>query len=946
MEEKKIEENFLLLIDGSSLLSTQFYGNLPREIMYAKTVEEKKKYFHKIMMTSSGVYTNAVFGFMRTLIPILKEQKPKYLAVAWDLSRNTFRRELYPEYKGNRSELLLPLKEQFVLCQKVLERMGIVQLMDDRYEADDFCGTISKKFEKEIPIRILTKDNDYLQLVTSQTNLWMMHSSAEKTDELFKKYGIDKMKAGVPERVFNFTPELVEQEFGIKPEHVNSLKGLQGDTSDNIKGVPGVGSQTAVKLIQEYGTVENLYASIEHLDKEQEKQIKQYWKEKLDLKRSPLPYLLKTSDTELVGKEAAVLSEKLATIKCDIELPNVTLESLKTQLNLDETRRVFDELEFATLKRELDTGFGEVKVELPTDFRLIDDYLEAEKYIAKIKNQDTIALELVGNRSELIGLAIGEKEKSAVLIPVQFFITEDTVVDWAKKLCESCRRVYVFDLKKMLPWLGEVEYPSLADACLAAYLINPLHSNYVWTEVVEDFLKEHVSDEKALFGKVELSTMWQLEPEKVKDYACGQVACAWMVGSLLESKLEEMEMTELFYQMEMPLIYCLYRMEKYGVKVEDEALREYGKYLMEKLMQLEQEIYELTGVTFNINSPKQLGEVLFDKLKMPYGKKTKTGYSTSAAVLEKLAVDYPVVQKILDYRQLAKLKSTYADGLREFIQSDGRIHGNFNQMITATGRISSTEPNLQNIPIRMEMGREIRKAFVPQEGYVFVDADYSQIELRIMAHMSKDQSLIEAYQNAQDIHAITASQVFHVPLEQVSSQLRRNAKAVNFGIIYGLSAFGLSEGLSISRKEALEYIERYFKTYPGVKRFLDESVQSGHENGYVKTLYGRRRPIPELKSANYMQRSFGERIAMNSPIQGTAADIMKIAMIRVDRRLKSEGLYSRVVIQIHDELLVEALKSEVEQVKIILREEMQRAATLSVPLEIGIEEGMSWYETK
>ena len=405
-------------------------------------------------------------------------------------------------------------------------------------------------------------------------------------------------------------------------------------------------------------------------------------------------------------------------------------------------------------------------------------------------------------------------------------------------------------------------------------------------------------------------------------------------------------MEKLFFQMEMPLIYSLFHMEQAGVRVDRQQLEEYGKMLQVKIDKLEQEIYDLAGAPFNINSPKQLGEILFERMGLPHGKKTKSGYSTAADVLEKLAPDYPIVQRILDYRQLTKLNSTYAQGLAGFIQEDGRIHGKFNQTITATGRISSTEPNLQNIPVRMELGRAIRKVFVPREGYVFVDADYSQIELRILAHMSGDERLIGAYQNAQDIHAITASEVFHTPLDQVTPLQRRNAKAVNFGIVYGISAFGLSEDLSISRKEALEYINKYFDTYPGVKTFLDEQVRLGKEQGYVTTMFGRRRPIPELRSANFMQRSFGERVAMNSPIQGTAADIMKLAMIAVDRELRDRGMDSRIVLQVHDELLVEAKESEAAQVTELLTELMKNAAHLDVCLEVEAHMGETWLDAK
>lgn len=941
-----MENKFLLLIDGSSLLSTQFYGNLPREVMFAKTLEEKAKNFHKIMMTSTGTYTNAVFGFMRTLIKIIKEQKPDYLAVAWDVSRNTFRRELYAEYKGNRTETMEPLKTQFALCQDVLKRMGIVQLMDEHFEADDFCGSIAKKFEASIPIKILTKDNDYLQLVTENTNLWMMHSTAEKTDSLFKKYNLDKRSMNVPDRAFNYTPELVKAEFGIDPCHVNSLKGLMGDASDNIKGVAGVGEATAIKLIQEYGTVENLYQAIRGLDKDGEKKIKEYWKEKLGLKRSPLPYLLKESDTELVGEKAAFLSEQLATIKCDIDLHEMNLEDFTLQLNIEEAKQICDELEFKSLRNEFEQGWGENKEEEIFTYELIEEEERAKAIFNEADNYSEVGIQLLAEDGFILGIAVSFELSKAYFIRKSQGITDEQIKEWVLGLEKKHARIYAMDLKAMLPYLQMKESKKFMDIGVAAYLLNPLESSYTYEVVAQSILNVHFPSKADLFGKKKIASFMESAPEVVMEYGCQQAICAMLAGPKLLKMLADQQMLELYRKVELPLIYCLYRMEDRGIMVKAEELEAYGKRLFVSIQALEQEIYGLTGEEFNINSPKQLGEILFGKLNMPYGKKTKTGYSTSADVLEKLAPEYPVVGKILEYRQLTKLKSTYADGLATYIGKDGRIHSTFNQTITATGRISSTEPNLQNIPIRMELGREIRKVFVPEEGYVFVDADYSQIELRVLAHMSGDESLIEAYRTAQDIHALTASQVFHTPLEEVTSLQRRNAKAVNFGIVYGISAFGLSEDLSITRKEALEYIEKYFETYPKVKEFLDKLVEQGKEDGFVSTLYHRRRPIPELKSTNFMQRSFGERIAMNSPIQGTAADIMKVAMIRVDDRLIREKLKSRVVLQVHDELLVETWKDELEEVKRIITEEMHAAADLEVPLEIDLQTGNSWFETK
>lgn len=940
MEQKE----YLLLIDGSSLLSTQFFGNLPREIMYAKTIEEKAKYYHKIMMTSTGTYTNAIYGFMRSLIKICKEQKPTYLAVAWDLTRDTFRRELYPEYKGNRGETMEPLKAQFALCQELLGRMGICQLMDERYEADDFCGTVAKKFEKELPVRIMTKDRDYLQLVTEQTNVWMLHGSADKTDALYQKYQIDRSELVVADHAFLLTPELVEAEYGVKPQYVNSLKGLMGDSSDNIKGVAGIGEQTAVKLIQEYGTVDRLYEALRDLTPEKEKELKAYWKDKLGLKRSPIPYLLKESDEELVGEKAARLSELLATIKCDIELPEVTLDSLRLELNLPEARKIFDELEFKSLKAELESGFGEEEPQVQETLTCITDYMEAEALVERLKSEPVLGMHLVQENGELFGLAVAKGTESW-LIQRFFLITEDALVDWAKKLATGGKR-YLMDVKSVLPVFGDVYREQLEDIGLMAYLIDPLASSYPYDQISENYLKQKYTAAKELAGKMKAEQLMEELPDHFLKLACYPALTAEHAAGILEKRLQEESMESLYREIELPLVYSLFHMEQEGILVKKEELAVYGARLQESITALEQEIYTLAQCEFNINSPKQLGEILFEKMQLPHGKKTKSGYSTAADVLDKLAPDYPVVAKILEYRQLTKLKSTYADGLAGYIRADGRIHGTFNQTITATGRISSTEPNLQNIPIRMELGREIRKVFVPKEGCVFLDADYSQIELRVLAHMSGDENLIAAYRSAQDIHAITASQVFHVPLEEVTPLLRRNAKAVNFGIVYGISAFGLSEDLSITRKEAVSYIEKYFETYPKVKAFLDNAVSQGYDQGYVTTMFGRKRPIPELKSTNFMQRSFGERVAMNSPIQGTAADIMKIAMNRVDQRLREEGLQARIILQVHDELLIETPVAEKEIVQKLLVEEMRGAAEMAVDLEVSLEEGNSWFETK
>ena len=572
-------------------------------------------------------------------------------------------------------------------------------------------------------------------------------------------------------------------------------------------------------------------------------------------------------------------------------------------------------------------------------FREITGKEEIEKVFKEAEKAETVGAAFskdAGNVLPLFAHASGygrislcyEAEK-IVTIPCDMDADFEYLTGKLSHLAKSVKRFSMCGLKEYLEWLPELTSENGFDAIVAAYLLNPLKNDYN----AEDVAREHLNlliDEKLDEGTK----------------SCYEAYTAYACAPVLEKKLEENGMFRLFNEIEMPLVFTLYDMEQAGVKVEGEELKRYGEELGARIVELEKEIYEMAGEEFNINSPKQLGVILFEKLEMPHAKKTKTGYSTAADVLDKLAPEYPIVAKILEYRQLAKLKSTYADGLANYIGMDGRIHSKFNQTITATGRISSTEPNLQNIPVRMELGRLIRKVFVPKEGCVFVDADYSQIELRILAHCSGDEQLIQAYREARDIHRMTASQVFHVPFDEVTDLQRRNAKAVNFGIVYGISSFGLSQDLSISRKEAAQYIEHYFESYPGIKTFLDKCVSDAKEKGYAETLYGRRRPMPELKSSNFMQRSFGERVAMNAPIQGTAADIIKIAMIHVNEELKKRNLKSRMILQVHDELLIEADETELEEVQQILQDKMEHAAELLVPLSVDMHTGKNWYEAK
>ena len=875
----------LVLIDGHSITSRAFYG-----------VPE--------LTNSEGLHTNAVYGFLNIMFKILEEESGDHLAVAFDLKEPTFRHQMFEAYKGTRKPMPEELHEQVELIKEVLKAMAVPILTKEGYEADDILGTVAKKHAAAgVDVVIVSGDRDLLQL--SDTRI---------------KIRIPKTSRGVTE-IKDYYPEDVKREYQVTPEEFIDVKALMGDASDNIPGVPSIGEKTATSLIVEYGSLENLY---QHLD-----EVK--------------PPRAQKALTE--HKDLAMMSQKLARINvdCGIDCP---LEEMELgNLYTPEAYQLMKRLEFKSIL----SRFGDTPVETPSveaHFTEVTDLSLMEEVFRKAALAEDAGLQLVLDGTRVAGLSLCFGEEDCYGILPAGMITEGDLLERTKGLFTKLSRISVLNLKKQLPYL-QLDYDSPAfDAGVAGYLLNPLKDTYDYDDLARDYLGLTVPSQADLLGKKKLPAALSEGDQAAVTCLCYMGYVAWKAAGRLTEKLKETKMYDLFLTIEMPLIYSLHHMEQAGVKVEREELREYGEKLKVRIQKEEQDIYRETGETFNINSPKQLGEVLFDHMKLPYGKKTKTGYSTAADVLEKLAPDYPVVQKILDYRQLTKLNSTYAEGLAAYIGEDERIHGTFNQTITATGRISSTEPNLQNIPVRMELGREIRKVFVPEEGYVFVDADYSQIELRILAHMSGDERLIEAYRKAEDIHAITASEVFHIPLDEVTPLQRRNAKAVNFGIVYGISAFGLSEGLSISRKEAVEYIDKYFETYPGVKEFLDRLVKEGKEQGYVTTMFGRRRPIPELKSVNFMQRSFGERVAMNSPIQGTAADIMKIAMISVDKLLRERNMRSRIVLQVHDELLVETHQEELEQVKELLVDQMKHAARLKVELEVEANAGNSWYAAK
>ena len=877
----------IVLIDGHSIMNRAFYG-IP------------------LLSSSAGLHTNAVYGFLNILFKVLDEEKAQYLAVAFDLSAPTFRHLKYDAYKGTRHAMPDELREQIPVIKELLQAMGVPLMMLEGYEADDLIGTASKHAQEQgLDVRIISGDRDLLQLATerAQIRIPKTKKSGTEVEDYFEKDVMEK--------------------YLVTPQEFIHVKALMGDASDNIPGIPGVGEKTAVKIISEYHSIENAHAHLDEIRPPRaQNSLRDYW-------------------------EDAQLSLWLATIDCDapfeLDLTAARLDAEHAALYTPKALEICKKLELRTMIKRFAEGMQgaagseAVQEDSPVQDGAIEPFEMVDDEGAFLKDaiaSGTVGLQIALLEDSVAGYAIAFGKRTG------FVRCEDTGA--LRKLTDGADMICAIDLKEQLYFLDSgLDESRFFDCAIGAYLLNPLQGAYSYDFLSGTYAGRMVQSRVELFGKKKDR---DLTAEDWMKITCLQARAALESRKEIRTALIQQGMSDLFDRIEMPLIFVLQRMQREGILVKAQELHDYGIRLGERIDSLEKSIYEEAGQVFNINSPKQLGEILFEKLHLPSGKKTKTGYSTAADVLEKLAQENRIVADILEYRQLTKLRSTYAEGLSAFIQEDGRIHGKFNQTITATGRISSTDPNLQNIPVRTELGRELRKVFVPKEGSLFVDADYSQIELRVLAHMSGDTALIEAYNSAEDIHAITASSVFHVPLEEVTPQLRRNAKAVNFGIVYGISSFGLSQGLSITRKEAAEFIEQYFRTFPGIKAFLDNAVSTAKEQGWCETMFGRRRPVPELKEKNFMRRSFGERVAMNAPIQGTAADIIKIAMIGVDRRLRAEGLKSRLVLQIHDELLVEAACDEVEAVKKILREEMEGAADMRVRLEIDMHEGSSWYE--
>ena len=867
-----------IIIDGSSLMYRAFFA-LP------------------LLTSSEGIYTNAIMGFSNMLGKILTDYKPDYIAVAFDKSRKTFRTDMYGEYKGQRAKTPDELKSQIPLLKEFLAALGIAFIEIDNYEADDIIGTLARKSaDEDCEALIVTGDKDALQLIAPQIKV------------MLTKRGIMDMQV--------FDEEAFKEKYaGLEPHKLIDIKALMGDSSDNIPGVPGIGEKTALKLLTQFGDLENLLANIENVSG---KKLKEKLEQNQDLAR---------------------LSYKLATICCDVAVDFVP-EKYKPALDIMKLQSFCDKYElktvFSRMKKILVSEFKtDLQPELTLDFEssALPDYqlLNAEniaefKQAAQAEKEISLLVQTEGKVPyvgiKLIVASVGGK---IGLIKEDFSLLDDVMA--AEDIAKN-----VYDVKSCyhagLNLRGKVN-----DVLLMAYLLEPAKRSYEMNVIRQIAAVEETMDYEQLKGE----DVFVYDVQNLNE-----------VSANLQAKLKDMQMDKLYQEIELPLAKMLADMENAGIYINEAKLDAMNVQMNDELHVLEQSIYELAGEIFNINSPKQLGEILFVKLGLPALKKTKTGFSTNAEVLENLIYAHPIIAKILDYRLLNKLKTTYLDGLKALINSDTkRIHTSFNQTVTETGRLSSSEPNLQNIPVRTAEGKKIRSLFEPGEGYdQILSADYSQIELRIMAHMSEDKHFLEAFRQNQDIHQATAAQVFHVPIEEVTPQMRSRAKAVNFGIIYGISAFGLAKNLHISPKEAGEYIDNYLTECSGVKNFMEKIVQEAHEKGYVTTLFGRRRYLPAIKSSNFTQRSLAERMAMNTPIQGTAADIIKIAMNRASEAIKAAGLKSRILLQVHDELVLEVVNEEIEQVSDILRCAMQNTIELKVPLTIDINYGENWAEAK
>ncbi|MEC0709674.1 DNA polymerase I [Bacillus haynesii] len=877
------ERKKLVLVDGNSLAYRAFFA-LP------------------LLSNEKGIHTNAVYGFTTILMKMLEEEKPTHMLVAFDAGKTTFRHKTFKEYKGGRQKTPPELSEQLPFIRELLDAYQISRYELENYEADDIIGTLAKSAEKDgFEVKIFSGDKDLTQLAT------------EGTTVAITKKGITDVEY--------YTPEHVREKYGLTPEQIIDMKGLMGDSSDNIPGVPGVGEKTAIKLLKQFHTVEELLSSIDEVSGKK-------LKEKLE-----------------EFKEQALMSKELATITTEAPL-EVTLDSLGYEgFDREAVVQLFKDLGFNSLLERIgeepgekeEEQFEEINVKIKTD--ITDDLFASPA---------SLVVEQLGDNyheAPILGFSI-VNEHGAFFIPEETAVQSDRFKEWAE---DESKKKWVFDAKRAavaLRWRGIELKGAEFDVLLAAYIINPGHSFDDVASVAKEHQLHIVAADEAVYGKGAKQAV--PDEKELADHLARKAKAISLLREKLLDELEKNEQLDLFEALEMPLAHILGEMESIGVQVDVDRLKKMGEELSAKLAEYEKKIHESAGETFNINSPKQLGVILFEKLGLPAVKKTKTGYSTSADVLEKLRDKHVIIEDILHYRQIGKLQSTYVEGLLKVIKKDShKVHTRFNQALTQTGRLSSTDPNLQNIPIRLEEGRKIRQAFVPsQKGWLIFAADYSQIELRVLAHISKDKNLIEAFTNDMDVHTKTAMDVFHVSEEEVTPAMRRQAKAVNFGIVYGISDYGLSQNLGITRKEAAAFIERYFHSFQGVKEYMEETVQEAKQRGYVTTLLSRRRYIPELTSRNFNLRSFAERTAMNTPIQGSAADIIKKAMIDMADKLKEKNLQAKLLLQVHDELIFEAPEDEIKVLEKLVPEVMEHALELDVPLKVDCSSGPSWYDAK
>lgn len=869
----------ILLFDGLSIANRAFYG-IP------------------LLTNKEGRYTNAVYGFLNIMISMIEKEKPDLVGVAFDVSAPTFRHIQNVEYKGTRKGMPQELREQIPLLKEVLALMNVHILQKEGFEADDILGTLAKAGERDgYNMVVVSGDRDLLQITSEDIELKIPKTKQQGTE--IESY---------------FAKDVVEK-YEVSPLEFIDVKGLMGDASDNIKGVPGIGEKTAIKLIKQYHSIENLY---EHIDEITQKKLK---------------------ENLITYKDQALESKMLATIVCDVPL-EYTWDEFYLDLTLsEEAEEVFKQLDFKKLIARLPRISATKEVEtIEVSKQESLDTMGSSECMAITYAYEDGCLELgiaEGKGVNFLGLNLSKDQAE-----VKTFFEKETglkVIHDSKKLRHILAEAHI-EIK------GQV-----FDTFIAAYLIDPTSETYEISELADNFLgMQNVPSYEELVGKGKSQKRWLGLDENTRvDFLTRRAHILYEAYDVLQKELDKNDMQILFNDIEMPLVKVLFDMEREGIKVDLEKLQAYGKELDALIEREAERVYELAGESFNINSPKQLGVILFEKMDIPPVKKTKTGYSTAAEVLEKLRDGYPIVEHILAYRQYTKLKSTYVEGLIAVMTSEHKIHSSFNQTITATGRISSTEPNLQNIPVKLEMGRRIRELFIPSsDEYIFLDADYSQIELRVLAALAGDENLIHAFNEGIDIHTLTASQVFHVPFEEVTPLERSNAKAVNFGIVYGIGAFSLSEDLKITQKEAAAYIEGYFEKYPKIKEYLDGCISFARDHGYVKTIFNRKRDIPEINSKNFNLREFGKRKAMNTPIQGTAADIIKLAMVHVHQALRDEGLKSKVILTVHDELLLEVYRPEQEKVAKLLKEKMEQAVNLKVAMSVEVHSGENWLAAK